>query len=487
MSFREKEEGMYVPRGMYIFTRKMKKIVALGLTLVLTLGLVACGNDKTSDSNDGSKEDNVGIVEDISSGNEYSEELSAFKEFYNQYCEEHYCELEHFIEDEVDGKVISMDEVPYYDCVAKLELCNDELVLIIADVVSYKKVEDAESEEVRPVFDVLIYKCVDKRVEEIARIKEIATYDIRVFNMGNACVVDDNYGESYVVQISDGTIEIVDENSDDTYQDVYYYETFLDRLVYKTALYPGISGERFSSCLEYLRTQEFGNSFDLDLVFARYLVENHICFWYADEWNQIFYDTLGYETEGFIDVDSCINIEISYYEDGIVYRYFDSELVLGKEEYLSSEEYKEKKDNSEDEYLVDKTFVVYGADDGKEIPQDVLGVDVSGWYMTSAIYSECSNIFTAIQSTFTHEEVWDSMASYQGEIISFEKFDELPENFKSYFVSYYGGEVPTVLINDWVYAFKWDGNVPTIYIASSDLSVMYEKLPNSEVNFISFK
>ena len=61
-----------------------KKIVALGLTLVLSLGLVACGDDKTSSSNESSKKDDAGVVEDISSSNEYSEELSAFKDFYNE-------------------------------------------------------------------------------------------------------------------------------------------------------------------------------------------------------------------------------------------------------------------------------------------------------------------------------------------------------------------------------------------------------------------
>ena len=64
MSFREKEEGMYVSRGMYIFTRKMrKKIISILLGCVMAMSLVACGDSDDGNSKDSSNDNQAESTE----------------------------------------------------------------------------------------------------------------------------------------------------------------------------------------------------------------------------------------------------------------------------------------------------------------------------------------------------------------------------------------------------------------------------------------
>lgn len=495
---------MYVPRGMYIFTRKMKKIVALGLTLVLSLGLVACGNDQARDSSNGSKEDTAGVVEDISSSNEYSEELSAFKDFYNEYCEEHYCEFEHMYEENIDGKTVSMDFVPYFDCGAKIDLYEGELVLIIADLVSYKEVswddDDGVGSEICPVFDVAIYT-YDSEVVELSKIDGIvATYGgIYVRNIGNECFIGGG-SDSYLVQLDSGTYENANDKEQEL--DEKYGRCFIEYVVAYddgyTDVMNSVNNDYFTSWLDYLRTQTFANSFDLNLLYVKYLIDNNVCCRIYEDWNKTCLNTIGYE---YGELNYYVRGFINYYENGAVYRYIDNDLIIGNEEYLNSEEFalEFNEDNQRLGYTEDinKSFFLDYVETEGSIASNINGIKVYQ-RITYEMDSTIDIISASLSESLNDENVYNSMVSYQNKVISFEDgYEELPEEFKTEFENSYSfnawnygydSSLPERKINEnLVYAFKIDDGSVYVYVATRDLNSLYQVYPEQERSFIPYE
>lgn len=492
-----------------------KRFISILLCGIMALSLVACGN-KTDDGKeaDSTNNSNHSGVENI-----FKEEtpMSAFKDFYDDFCKEHYCEFsfiykwegdsydeedwDSYEEYEQEQKELekeyetinnaNFDFVPYMDCGAKIEVYNGIPVLMIADLVEFKTNKNAlhsedEGNYYNPVYNVSFYVYEDG-VNELCTIENINGGDegeIKIFNLQDSIFVFAD--EIYDVSITEGSYQVIntEEAGNDLYWNLDTYANATDYLVSGDDGLPYfldvMNGEKFDKWLEFLDTQEYSNSFELNLIYANYLVDNHMTGEFLTDW----YEAWGETYNGDEDV---VSISLLYYENGVLYKYYDNELVL-----YSAKMSEDELENYINEYNVDgdditgkACFVLYS--EANAVIQDKIGeINVEGQYLTADMFSDVNEFASAINTALCTEEACTSMQPYYNTVISFEKFDELPEAFKNAYLE--SGEVPDLINNKCTYAFEINNNEIKIYIALRDLGKTLEIYPNSSgTNYFTFE
>lgn len=449
----------------------------------MAMSLVACG-----DKVDTGKE-----TETTNNSNFFKEEtpISAFKDFYNNYCEEHYCEITHDIyHDEnlsyghdIDLSDKELDIVPYLDCGAKIEICEGSYLLIIADLVDIKLNDmalDSEDEGNyrNPIFDLSIYK-YDDGVKELCIIEKIEGNDeggIKVSNLDDCIIVcADRY---YSIQISDGSYKEISEEGNDNINEhlLWYLDNYAGATDYLVSADDGapamsdvMNGEKFEAWLDYLDTQEYGNSFELNYIYAKYLCDNHI----VGSFLKDMYEVWGYSLDDEEVLESILTrpykIELVFWQNGVLYQYCDNELLLYSD-CMSEEMLNDYiNQNSTDTDVQAKTCVVLYGEPDAVIEEKINDVDIQGQLITNDARATADDIRWAIQSTLASDEVYDDFKAYFNTIISFEEFDELPDVFKNKYLEL--GEVPDLINSKCTYAFEiTSDNQIKMYIALRDLS-----------------
>lgn len=282
--------------------------------------------------------------------------MKAFREFYDDYCSEHYLkDLEHLEDTLPDGMSMAETDAAIVDCSGKIVMMGDKPILAIADMVDVVEETDEDGETYYSdwEFDVCFFEYDGRKVEELTTIPELICWDdgFSVFGLDNAiyvvtdsdtrgkqmyCVKDNTYSELEIEYDEDDGIDVVHDCYDVVHtgigksgcdaQSIFELGNNLVKYIfYENCDEPensSLHGKRFDTWLEYLGTQKIKSELDLQIILAKYL-----------------------EDKGILDIgdknsDYFLKDLTGYWKDGLyVYYDFNKETLVA---YGIEEEYGEE-------------------------------------------------------------------------------------------------------------------------------------------------